>query len=93
MLIELRELEVSDSAFGVSRPKAVALLAAHDIMMGNRSGGAVGAVSSEGVGPLSRSYQTSGGPTDDDALGMTSAGAMYIELRSKYIMAMRNRMV
>ena len=67
---------VSETVFGTCYRRAVYLLVAHNLTMQAR-GGAVGAITSESVGSLSRSY---GGTTSASFLAMSGYGIQYLSL-------------
>jgi hypothetical protein len=87
LVIDLAEIRTGQ-VYGAARPQAVALLAAHMLTLGNRSGGSAGAVTSESVGPLSISYGASGAEGD---LGQTSYGVQLLELRESYVFSAMTR--
>ena len=75
------EREVNESAFGDRYDDALKYLAAHLLAaMRQGSQGASGAVVSETVGPISRSYGAAA-ITSSDALESTSYGRRYVEIR------------
>lgn len=75
------EREVNESVFGDRYDDALKYLAAHLLAVGRKgSEGASGAVVSETVGPISRSYGAAA-ITSSDALDSTAYGRRYAEIR------------
>lgn len=90
-LISLAELETG-TVYGTQRPKAVALLALHWIVLAERGrGGAAGQLTAEVEGDLSRSHAALQA-TKDLSLSSTSWGLELIRCRNACIMGMRTRM-
>jgi len=74
-------LNVDPDVFGGCYERAVYLLLAHNVTMQGR-GAAVGAITSESVGSLSRSYGSS--PTSGSSLSLTGYGVQYQSLVKLY---------
>jgi hypothetical protein len=71
-------LQVSDEAWGTLADTGRCYLAAHLATVGSRSGGAAGSITSEAIGPMSRSYGFIA--QLGAALGTTAYGAEYRRL-------------
>ena len=71
---------VDDCAFGTTADDARAALAAHAATLITRGGGVVGAVSSETLGPMSRTYVVPNVSQADALLAQTPFGQMYLQL-------------
>lgn len=88
--IAMASRRVSFKAFGEATRDATAFLAAHLLSSsGANTGGTGGAVMSEGVGSLSRSYGGVGDSTGPDAELMTTRyGQNFISLRNTFVVSM-----
>lgn len=82
LFIEYARLFLCEDKFGEKAKFAVILLTAHLLTLANR-GGQGGAVSSESVGDLSRSFAT--GDMSDGEYGQTSYGQMFLRLRKSLV--------
>lgn len=90
-LLAIAEAQTS-TAYGDHRNTAVALLALHWMTLNERKGGSAGAVVSETVGDLSRTYaQTQAQGTSGQDLGSTRWGQQLLALRRSTILGVRNR--
>lgn len=83
IFLDIASKQIAASVWGSSYDTAHILLAAHCYTLANRTGGAVGPVTSEKVGDIQVSYGKSG--DDTDALNSTSYGALYLQLRDATI--------
>lgn len=79
--LDFAALSINSSVWGAKADFAQALLAAHYLTMANR-GGAGGALTSEKVGDLSRSYGQLEGA---ELYGATAYGMQYVQLRKTLV--------
>lgn len=85
--VVIASTRVDSEEWGTLWEQAVALMAAHLYLRKQRKNGAVGALTSKGIGPLSEGY---GAPTGSDAdLSTTTAGHDFLALRRENILAFR----
>ena len=89
--ITVADMQIAPDLCGDKRPLLVAYLAAHILTIGNRSGGATGAISSIKEGEVSVEYQNKKGDISSTGLANTSYGEEYDRLRRSCVIAMRTR--
>jgi hypothetical protein len=75
--LDLAKAWVGEAAWGSKYPVALAYMAAHLATLSSQKG--AGQMTSESVGPVSKSYASHGGSGDE--LSTTSYGATFLSLR------------
>lgn len=85
IFIDIASELLDSNTFGTRYNTAVKLLAAHLLTMSARQGSG-GAVESERVGDLSRSYKI---PVSDEQYNQTSYGQMFLKVRNVVVFPVR----